>query len=259
VGGFRPPPAPWFQAVATFSFLIAREKMITFDEYSDIYDAWFQRNETVLESELRLVAQVLGENPGRTLSVGCGTGLFEQLLRSRYGISISEGLEPSAPMGEIARKRGMRVVAAGAEKMPLENGAYDTVMFNGSPGYIADLDAAVAEAYRLLKSGGRVLLIDVPAESSFGILYRLGGAYGTWEDPRLRGILPRDPYPVELAGGANWRPTQDKIDAALKAGFTGFTFMQTLTRHPCFSDTTPEDPIEGYQSGDYVAVCAVKP
>ena len=41
----------------------------------------------------------------------------------------------------------------------------------------------------------------------------LGGAYGNWEDERLRGLLPADPYPVELAGGANWRPTQDKIDA----------------------------------------------
>ncbi len=232
--------------------------MITFDEYSGLYDAWFQRNQVVLESELRLVAHVLGDNPGRTLSVGCGTGLFEQLLQSQYGISITEGLEPSLPMGEIARKRGMTVTEAGAEDMPLENEVYDTVLFNGSPGYIADLDAAVDEAYRVLKPVGRVLLIDVPAESSYGILYRLGGAYGTWEDERLRGMLPREPYPVELAGGANWRPTQDKIDSALKAGFTDVTFAQTLTRHPCFSDTTPEDPIPGYQSGDYVAVCAVK-
>jgi hypothetical protein len=72
-------------------------------------------------------------------------------------------------------------------------------------------------------------------------------------------VLPRDPYPVELAGGANWRPTQDKIDAAVKAGFTDLFYAQTLTRHPCFSDTTPQDPVPGYDSGDYVAVCAVKP
>lgn len=233
--------------------------MITFDDYSDAYDAWFQKNQAILESELRLVAHVLGTAPGRTLSVGCGTGLFEQLLQSEYGVSITEGVEPSAPMGEIARKRGMTVTEAGAEQMPVGDGLYDTVMFNGSPSYITDLDAAAGEAYRILKPGGRVLLIDVPAESSYGILYRLGGAYGTWDDERLRGVLPRDPYPVELAGGANWRPTQDKIDSALKAGFTDLFYAQTLTRHPCFSDTTPQDPVSGYDSGDYVAVCAVKP
>ena len=232
--------------------------MIAFDEYSDAYDAWFQRNQAILESELRLVALALGPTPGRTLSVGCGTGIFEQLLKSQHDISVADGLEPSAPMGEVARKRGMTVVEAGAEKMPFDDYSFNTVMFNGSPGYITDLDAAVREAYRLLKPNGRVLLIDVPAESSYGILYRLGGAYGTWEDDRLRGVLPKEPYPVELAGGANWRPTQDKIDAALKAGFTDLTYAQTLTRHPCFSDTTPQDPIPGYDSGDYVAVIGVK-
>lgn len=233
--------------------------MITFDDYSDTYDAWFQRNQILLESELRLVAHVLGPTPGRTLSVGCGTGLFEQLLHTQYKLSITEGLEPSEPMGEIARKRGMTVTCAGAERMPFAGDEYDTVMFNGSPGYIADLDAAVREAFRVCVPGGRVLLIDVPAESSYGLLYRLGGAYGTWQDSRLRGVLPREPYPVELAGGANWRPTQDKIQAALQAGFTDLTFAQTLTRHPCYSDLEVEDPIPGYQSGDYVAVTGVKP
>jgi len=233
--------------------------MITFDEYSDQYDAWFQRNQAVLESELRLVAHVLGDTPGRTLSVGCGTGLFEQLLEKQYNLVITEGLEPSPPMAEIARKRGMEVIEAGAEQMPVGDTLYDTVMFNGSPSYIADLHAAVREAFRITRSGGRLLLIDIPAESSYGILYRLGGAYGTWDDERLRGILPKDPYPIELAGGANWRPTQDKIDAATDAGYKDLSFAQTLTRHPCFTDTTPQDPIEGYQSGDYVAVCAVKP
>ena len=40
---------------------------------------------------------------------------------------------------------------------------------------------------------------------------------------------------------------------------TPLTFAQTLTRHPCFSDLEVEDPIPGYQSGDYVAVTGVKP
>jgi SAM-dependent methyltransferase len=233
--------------------------MIAFDEYTGAYDAWFRRNPVILESELRLVALALGPAPGRTLSVGCGTGLFEQLLKTQYGLEVTEGLEPSGPMAEVARKRGMTVADAGAEEMPFEDAAFDTVMFNGSPGYIADLDAAVREAYRILKPGGRVLLIDVPAESSYGLLYRLGGAYGTWDDERLRGVLPQDPYPVELAGGANWRPTQDKIDAACRAGFEEVGCAQTLTRHPRFSDREPQDPVPGCDAGDYVAVMAVKP
>lgn len=50
-----------------------------FDEYAPAYDAWFLENRNVLYSEINLVAHVL-KNPGRTLSVGCGSGLFETIL-----------------------------------------------------------------------------------------------------------------------------------------------------------------------------------
>ena len=50
-----------------------------FDEYAPAYDAWFLENRNVLYSEINLVAHVL-KNPGRTLSVGCGSGLFEMIL-----------------------------------------------------------------------------------------------------------------------------------------------------------------------------------
>ena len=76
-----------------------------FDEYAPAYDAWFLENRNVLYSEINLVAHVL-KNPGRTLSVGCGSGLFETILAKEYGITITDGIEPSEGMAEIARKRG---------------------------------------------------------------------------------------------------------------------------------------------------------
>mgnify|MGYP000760941791 CR=1 FL=1 len=79
-----------------------------FDEYAPAYDAWFLENRNVLYSEINLVAHVL-KNPGRTLSVGCGSGLFETILAKEYGITITDGIEPSEGMAEIARKRGMLI------------------------------------------------------------------------------------------------------------------------------------------------------
>jgi hypothetical protein len=58
-----------------------------FDEHADKYDSWFLKNRNVLESEVRMLARALGE-PGETLSVGCGSGLFESILQARYGIKI---------------------------------------------------------------------------------------------------------------------------------------------------------------------------
>ena len=45
-----------------------------FDEYASAYDAWFLNNRNVLYSEVNLVAATL-KDAGRTLSVGCGSGL----------------------------------------------------------------------------------------------------------------------------------------------------------------------------------------
>ena len=51
-----------------------------FDSYANEYDAWFLENPNVLESEVRLVASTIKDG-GKILSVGCGSGLFEKIIR----------------------------------------------------------------------------------------------------------------------------------------------------------------------------------
>lgn len=187
-----------------------------FDEYAPAYDAWFLENRNVLYSEINLVAHVL-KNPGRTLSVGCGSGLFETILAKEYGITITDGIEPSEGMAEIARKRGMKVTISTAEEADFGCGDYDTILFNGTPSYITDLESVVRKAYDALPEGGRIILIDVPKESTYGVLYNLAKALGTWDHPLLAGTYPENPYPIEFVRVANWRTTAEKIELLEKA------------------------------------------
>lgn len=232
-------------------------KHTPFDEYAGAYDTWFLQNRNVLESELLLLKRVLGD-PGTALSVGCGSGLFEHLLRTEHGIDIRHGVEPAEGMAEIARKRGMDVVAGGAEDLPKADGAFDTVIMNGTPGYIADLRAAFAEAHRVLRAGGAIVVLDVPAESAYGLLYSFAGVRGTWDDAHLRKVAPAHPYPVEFVANANWRTTEEKVELLKDVGFTDLTFAQTLTVHPKYSNDRVEEPIEGFDRGDYVAIRGIK-
>ena len=117
---------------------------ISFDEYADLYDTWFLKNKNVLDSEVALLARFL-TNPGRAISVGCGSGLFEALLKQDYDIHIKEGVEPAEGMRNIAIKRGMSVKTGTAEDVNLEQNAFDTIIFNGTPSYIADLKKAFKE------------------------------------------------------------------------------------------------------------------
>ncbi len=228
-----------------------------FDQYASQYDAWFLENRNVLYSEVNLVASVL-RDAGRILSVGCGSGLFEKILREERDIDIRDGIEPSEAMAEIARKRGMRVAISTAEDADFGNSDYDTILFNGTPSYIDGLADVVRKAYEALPAGGRIVLIDVPKESSYGVLYNLAKALGTWNHPLLQGCYPPNPYPIEFVDVAKWRTTAEKIEMLESAGFRDLAFAQTLTTHPLYSDIIEEQPVEGYDRGDYVAITALK-
>lgn len=229
----------------------------SFDQYAGKYDSWFLENKNVLYSEVKLVAHFL-KDAGKILSIGCGSGLFEMILRNEFGITIENGVEPSEGMADIARQRGMTVQVRSAEDPQGEAGSYDTILYNGCPSYITDLEKALNNSYHALRKGGKIVLIDIPKESSYGILYNLAKSAGTWEHPLLEGVYPRDPYPIAFVNQANWRTTAEKITLLKKAGFSDLEFAQTLTKHPVYSNNEIEEPIPGYDSGDYVAICGLK-
>lgn len=232
-------------------------KKSNFDEHASQYDAWFMENRNLLYSEVKLVAYFL-KDAGEVFSVGCGSGLFEAILDKEFNISIKHGLEPSQGMAKIAQKRGVKVEIKTVEEAELGTACYDTVLFNGTPSYITDLQTAFDKAYKALRPNGRIIVIDVPKEGSYAMMYNLAKAVDTWQNPLLENVHPRDPYPIELVRVANWRTTQEKIEMLNHSGFKDLKFAQTLTKHPIYSNNVIEEPIEGYDCGDYVAICAIK-
>ena len=135
---------------------------------------------------------------------------------------------------------------------------FDIIMFNGSVSYISDLDICIKKAFDALKTGGKLILIDVPKESGFASLYNLASAVDTWEHPLLAHISPAAPYPIELVKSANWRTSDEKIALMQANGFVDFEYAQTLLTHPMYANDKVQEVIEGYDRGDYVAICGYK-
>ena len=114
-----------------------------------------------------LTSRILRQNlpAGRELEVvdvGCGAGgnleLLDQFGRAR-------GVEPPGPGLDGCRARGLgpeRVLAGEADALPLEDESVDLVTLFDVLEHLDDDQAAVLEAYRVLKPGGW-LCVTVPA------------------------------------------------------------------------------------------------
>ncbi|WP_250162347.1 hypothetical protein [Psychrobacter sp. WY6] len=50
----------------------------------------------------------------------------------------------------------------------------------------------------------------------------------------------------------------EKIALMQANGFVDFEYAQTLLTHPMYANDKVQEVIEGYDRGDYVAVCAYK-
>lgn len=106
-----------------------------------------------------LAAPVAGE---QVLDVGCGTGLVARHLAT--GVAPegrAVGIDPSAPMLAVARRRsGGRAVflEMAAEKMFFPDQSFDLITLGQSLPFVDDPDAVLAEAFRVLKPGGRIVV-----------------------------------------------------------------------------------------------------
>jgi SAM-dependent methyltransferase len=120
----------------------------------------------------RLVQEAIGASPGeRILDVGCGPGFYVAELLERVGPGGQVcGADTSAPMLAIAARRAaphdnVELVEAPATALPFDSGSFDGAISVQVLEYVDDVAVALAELYRVLRPGGRVVIWDVDWET----------------------------------------------------------------------------------------------
>jgi SAM-dependent methyltransferase len=118
-----------------------------------------------LERGIRFAASVapfVGEGP--VLEIGAGTGAIAKPLRDRLG-RVVVGLDISAAMLAHAHRRlGPLVAVADAGALPVPDGAVGTVIASWVLHLVGDPGAVLAEVRRVLRPGGRLVVISSRGE-----------------------------------------------------------------------------------------------
>ena len=99
----------------------------------------------------------------KVLDVATGTGQVARAATRILGRPHDVvGLDPSAGMlGEARKVHAGALVRARAEDIPLRDDAFDMLTMGFALRHVATLETAFAEYRRVLKPGGRVLLLEV--------------------------------------------------------------------------------------------------
>jgi len=127
-----------------------------FSRRAGTYDAHARLQREVAAEVARLAAWA-APSPRRALDVGIGTGALALALRERLSAPSLAGVDLALGMARAARERapGALLAAGDAESLPFADCAFDLVVSSSTFQWLPRLDAAFAEARRVLAPGGR--------------------------------------------------------------------------------------------------------
>ena len=205
----------------------------SFEKNVDSYESWFERNRAAYESELEALRALLPKC-GEGLEVGVGTGRFAGPLGVRVGV------DPSSAMSRVAMERGIEVHSGVGENLPCKDSSFDFVLLVTTICFLDDVPAALGEAYRVLTSGGYILVGFIDRKSLLGKVYE------------------RRKQESEFYRDATFLSVNEVVHHLKQAGFCDFVFRQTIFQNP--EEMKQPDPVRsGYGDGSFVVVRAIKP
>jgi ubiquinone/menaquinone biosynthesis C-methylase UbiE len=125
---------------------------------------------------LRRLRAAVGDRPARVLDVGCGTGVFAGRLRAALPNARVWGIDLVRAMLDKGADRwrhhadAVLPVQGDSERLPFAANTFDVITCANSFHHYPHQDRAVVEMRRVLRPGGRLILVDGYRDAPWGWL-----------------------------------------------------------------------------------------
>lgn len=192
------------------------------------YDMWYDRHEFDYNLELEAIAQLV-PMAGVGIEIGVGTGRFAVPL----GISI--GIEPNMAMGQLAKYRGVNVLACTAESLAIADELFDYALMVTTTCFLDQAKIAFEECKRILKNSGSIIVGIIEKNSVLGRRYITDKNHAIYQHARFHSV--------------------DEMTNLLgSCGFRQFQYRQAILT----ADNEEPGVREQYGNGSFVAIKAQK-
>jgi ArsR family transcriptional regulator len=120
--------------------------------------------------------------------LGCGTGHVSELLAPCVGRVIA--VDESGPMLSAARERlgkrsNVELRSGTVEDLPLDNGELDAAILFLVAHFVADPPGLMREVHRVLKPGGKLLVVDFMIHERADYAIQLGHVWQGFDDAQI--------------------------------------------------------------------------
>lgn len=141
------------------------ETIVLFNRLAEEYDGWYEREKLTFEIEVKAFQPILPFLPKPWLELGIGSGRFAQALGIRWGI------DPAKKLLQIAKGRGIKVVAGRGESMPIFSKRIGTVFVIITLCFVKYPRPLLQECHRVLVREGKIVIGFIPRGSPWGKFY----------------------------------------------------------------------------------------
>ena len=124
--------------------------------------------------------------------LGCGTGQLTESIAPFVSRVIA--IDDSAAMLAAARRRlasmqNVDIRSGRLESLPIEDGSLDAALLFLVMHYVPEPTAAIAEAHRTLKPGGRLLIVDMMPHDREDLLQEMGHVWRGFSEEQVSSMF----------------------------------------------------------------------